>query len=132
MALFRLTEPRLELQIAFDIDRWADEIAQRASRYAGSENMGTYERTTVAPVADALRLAEDFLTARIPLQKLEENGHSVTLRGGDGVAVISAHRHGLDTVVGVRTDQVHTSRIDVEVQHYLNQLPYQPGDVPRL
>lgn len=94
--------------------------------------MGTYERTTVAPVADALRMAEEFITARIPVSKVDQDGHSVTLRGGDGVAVISAHRHGLDTVVGVRTDQVRTSRIDVEVQNYLNQLPYQPGDVPRL
>ncbi len=94
--------------------------------------MGTYERTTVAPVSEALRMAEQFLTARIPLEKAQESGHSMTLRGGDGVAVISAHRHGLDTVVSARTDQVRTSRIDVEVQNYLNQLPYQPGDVPRL
>ena len=27
------------------------------------------------------------------------------------------------------TDQLRTSRLDNEVQHFLNQLPYQPGDV---
>lgn len=94
--------------------------------------MGSYERTTAAPVRDALRTAEAFLTERIPIEKVEADKHSITLKGGDGTVVISAHRHGLDTVVSVSTDQVGTSRIDVEVQHYLNQLPYQPGDVPKL
>lgn len=98
----------------------------------GDEAMGTYERSTVAPVGEALRLAQEFLPARIPIEKVDGDGHSVTLTGGDGTAVIAAHRHGMDTVVSVKTDQVRTSRLDVEVQHYLNQLPYQPGDVPRL
>ncbi len=94
--------------------------------------MGSYERNTVVPAGVALRMAEEFLSARIPVEQVASDRHSVTIRGEDGTAVISAHRHGMDTVVSVRTDQVRTSRIDVEVQHYLNQLPYQPGDVPRL
>ena len=94
--------------------------------------MGTYERTTVAPTREALRTAEEFLTRRIPIQRIAGDEHSITLRGGDGTAVIEGHRHGMDTVITVTTDQVRTSRLDVEVQHYLNQLPYEPGDRPRL
>ncbi|MGH7482377.1 MAG: hypothetical protein ACRELV_09495 [Longimicrobiales bacterium] len=94
--------------------------------------MGSYERHTATPAGQALRTAEEFLTARIPLEKTTEEAHAITLRGGDGSVVITAHRHGLRTVVSATTDQVGTSRLDVEVQHYLNQLPYQPGDVPKL
>ncbi len=94
--------------------------------------MGTYERNTVTPVREVLRVAEEFLSARIPIRKVAGDAHSVTLEGGDGRAVVSAHRHGMDTVVSVATDQVRTSRIDGEAQHFLNQLPYQPGDKPQL
>jgi hypothetical protein len=92
--------------------------------------MGSYERTTTATIRDALATAEQFLSARIPIQKVAGDDHSVTMRGGDGTAVVSAHPHALSTVVTAITDQVRTSRLDIEVQHYMNQLPYQPGDTP--
>ncbi|MGH7476421.1 MAG: hypothetical protein ACRELD_09030 [Longimicrobiales bacterium] len=91
-----------------------------------------YERTTAAPVRQALRIASDFLRARIPLEEQVPDAHSVRLSGRDGTAFLTAHRHGLATVVMAETDQVSTSRLDIEVQHTLNQLPYQPGDVPKL
>jgi hypothetical protein len=56
----------------------------------------------------------------------------VTMEGGDGRVTISAHGHGMETAVTVITDQLRTSRIDVEAQHYLNQLPYQPQDRQRV
>ena len=91
--------------------------------------MGSYERTTAAPIREILRLTEQVLTERLPLQKVAEDKHSVTLQGGDGKVKISAHRHGLDTVIHAETDQLRTSRLDLDVQYVMARLPYQPGDV---
>lgn len=88
----------------------------------------TYERMTAATVRESLRLAVEVLTARLPIEKTTEDGHSVRLEGGDGVVTISAHRHGTDTVVHAATDQLRTSRLDLDVQYYMTMLPYQPGD----
>jgi hypothetical protein len=90
--------------------------------------MATYERTTAATVRDSLRQAEEILTGRLPLRKIGEDRHSITLSGGDGTVVIKAHRHGLDTVVQAKTDQLRTSRLDLDTQYYMGLLPYQPGD----
>jgi hypothetical protein len=81
--------------------------------------MGSYSRLTAASRREALEVAESYLTSRIPLEKVGSGDHEIT---------ISAHRHGPETQVDVATDQLRTSRIDTEVQHYLEQLPYQPGD----
>jgi hypothetical protein len=88
----------------------------------------TYERLTAATISEALDLAEEVLTARLPLQKVKSDAHSVELTGGDGTVRISAHRHGLDTLVHAATDQLRTSRLDLDVQYYMTMLPYQPGD----
>lgn len=93
--------------------------------------MAAYERLTAMGGADAVRLAADYLQQRIPLDVVSQDAHSVTLAGGDGTVTISAHAHGVDTAVTVSTDQLRTSRIDIEAQHYLNQLPYQPADRQR-
>jgi hypothetical protein len=81
--------------------------------------------------AEAVRLAGEYLKQRIPLEISSHDHHSITLTGGDGTVTISAHSHGMETAVTVMTDQVRTSRIDVEAQNYLNQLPYQPEDRQR-
>jgi hypothetical protein len=81
--------------------------------------------------SEAVQLAAEYLQERIPLEVMDQDDHSVKLRGGDGTVTISAHSHGMETSVRVETDQVRTSRIDIEAQHYLNQLPYQPGDRQR-
>jgi len=91
--------------------------------------MANYERLTATPTADVLRVAEAFLTSRIPIRKVGGDAHSVVLEGGDGRVAIHVHRHGLETTVTAHTDQLRTSRLDTEVQHLMNQLPYQPGDV---
>lgn len=90
--------------------------------------MGTYERTTAATIRDVLRQAEEVLVARLPLRKTGGDAHSVTLEGEDGKVTIHAHKHGLDTTVVARTDQLRTSRLDVDVQYLMALLPYQPGD----
>jgi hypothetical protein len=94
--------------------------------------MSSYQRLTAMDGGEAVRLAEEYLRARIPLEVASKGHHSVTLTGEDGTVTISAHSHGLETAVTVITDQLRTSRIDVEAQHYLNQLPYQPEDRQRV
>jgi hypothetical protein len=90
--------------------------------------MASYERTTAATIKDILQQAETLLMERLPLKKIEENRHSITLAGPDGTVTIKAHRHGLDTIVEARTDQLRTSRLDLDTQFYMGMLPYQPGD----
>jgi hypothetical protein len=91
--------------------------------------MAHYERYTAARVADVLKLAEEVLTARLPIEVVSRERDSIRLRGGDGDVTIDAHRHGLDTVVHAHTDQLRTSRLDLDVQYFMTLLPYQPGDV---
>lgn len=93
--------------------------------------MASYQRLTAMGGNEAVRLASAYLKERIPLEISAEGGHSVTLTGGDGTVTVSAHAHGMETQVTVTTDQLRTSRIDLEAQHYLNQLPYQPEDRQR-
>jgi hypothetical protein len=88
----------------------------------------TYERQTAATAREALALAEQILTERLPLTKVSGDAHSLTLSGGDGTVTLHAHRHGMDTVVTAATDQLRTSRLDIDVQYYMQMLPYQPGD----
>lgn len=88
----------------------------------------TYERITAAPVKECLARAVEVLTGRLPLAQVAADGHSVKLTGGDGTVTITAHRHGMDTVVHAATDQLRTSRLDMDVQYYMTLLPYQPGD----
>jgi hypothetical protein len=93
--------------------------------------MATYERSTAASIKDVLLTAEEILTGRLPISKTAGDAHSVTLEGGDGKVKISAHKHGLDTTVEAATDQLRTSRLDVDVQYFMSRLPYQPGDAKR-
>ncbi len=93
--------------------------------------MADYERITAASIREVLKTAEEILTERLPIEKVGEDRHSITLEGGDGKVTIEAHRHGPDTVVHARTDQLRTSRLDIETQYFLNKLPYQPGDPVR-
>ena len=88
----------------------------------------TYERVTAAPIREVLRLADDVLTARLPLRTVTGERHAIRLEGGDGTVTITAHRHGLDTVVHAATDQLRTSRLDLDVQYFMTLLPYQPEE----
>ena len=90
--------------------------------------MASYERTTAATVRDILQEAERVLMERLPLQKTRGDHHSITLSGADGTVTVRVHRHGLDTVVTAVTDQLRTSRLDLDTQYFMGLLPYQPGD----
>lgn len=93
--------------------------------------MSDYERNTVLPIATVFELTDSILTARAGVSRTRGDHHSVTYAGGEGTAVVEAHRHGPMTTVTVRTDQLRTSKLDIVVRHLLNQLPYQPGDPER-
>jgi hypothetical protein len=88
----------------------------------------TYERLTAAPTGDALRIAEEVLMERLPLTKVSGDHHGIKLTGGDGTVKITAHRHGMATLVHAATDQLRTSRLDMDVQYYMTMLPYQPNE----
>ena len=88
----------------------------------------TYERMTAASTAEALRIAEEVLSSRLPMTKSAGDHHSIKLTGGDGTVKITAHRHGVATVVHAATDQLRTSRLDMDVQYYMTMLPYQPNE----
>ena len=88
----------------------------------------TYERITAAGTKEVLALAVEVLTARLPIERTGGDHHSVTLSGGDGTVKISAHRHGMETVVHADTDQLRTSRLDLDVQYFMTMLPSPPGD----
>jgi hypothetical protein len=90
--------------------------------------MASYERVTAATVRDILREAEAVLTGRLPLSITRQDHHSITLTGPDGTVTLTVHRHGLDTIVQATTDQLRTSRLDLDTQYFMGLLPYQPGD----
>jgi len=102
--------------------------AGRLRAEKGTGTMANYERTTAATTREILREAEAVLTKRLPLRKTREDHHSITLSGLDGTVTVLAHRHGLDTIVEARTDQLRTSRLDLDTQYFMGLLPYQPGD----
>ena len=93
-----------------------------------TDAMGTYERMTAAPAREVLRKAEEILTARLPLEKTAVDHHALELTGGDGTVRFEVHAHGLETQVTATTDQLRTSRLDLDVQYFFTLLPYQPGD----
>jgi hypothetical protein len=90
--------------------------------------MSDYQRLTATPLRDVLALAQEILTTRGGLERTQESAHALTFAGPEGVVELQAHRHGFQTDVIVRTDQLRTSKIDAVVRFLLNQLPYQPGD----
>jgi hypothetical protein len=93
--------------------------------------MSDYQRYTATPLRDVLSVAQEILTTRGGLKRTKESAHGLTFAGPEGVVELQAHRHGFQTDVVVRTDQLRTSKIDSVVRFLLNQLPYQPGDPGR-
>jgi hypothetical protein len=90
--------------------------------------MAGYQRKTVATPTQVLERAAQVLPEILGLSRSKEGGHSATYSGEEGTVTITAHRHGPYTDVVAQTDRLRTSRMDYEVQKYLNQLPYEPGD----
>jgi hypothetical protein len=90
--------------------------------------MAGYQRKTAFSPQEVLEQAQGFLPGMLGLSRAKESSHSATYNGAEGTVTVSAHRHGPYTEVVANTDRLRTSRLDYEVQRFLNQLPYEPGD----
>lgn len=90
--------------------------------------MAGYQRKTASGPDEVLKRAETYLPEFIGLKKSRQSSHAATYAGEEGTVVLSVHRHGPYTEVVAETDRLRTSRIDYEIQRFLNALPYEPGD----
>lgn len=91
--------------------------------------MAGYQRKTALSPKDVLERADTLLPDWIGLSKTKGTAHGATYAGAEGTVTLSVHRHGPYTDVVASTDRLRTSRVDYEIQKFLNQLPYEPGDV---
>jgi hypothetical protein len=90
--------------------------------------MAGYQRRTALAPEQVLAKADDVLPRMLGLAKSKTSGHGATFSGAEGTVTLSVHRHGPTTDVVASTDRLRTSRMDVEIQKFLNLLPYEPGD----
>jgi len=90
--------------------------------------MAGYQRKTALSPSEVMAKAEDVLPEVVGLSRARGSDHSATYSGGEGTVTLSAHRHGPYTDVVASTDRLRTSRLDYEIQKFLNLLPYEPGD----
>lgn len=90
--------------------------------------MAGYQRKTAVGPDEVLSKAESLLPEMLGVARTKASGHGATYTGKEGTVILSAHRHGPYTDVVAQTDQLRTSRMDYEIQRFLNQLPYEPGD----
>jgi hypothetical protein len=90
--------------------------------------MADYQRKTALSPEEVLKKADEVLPERIGLSKSKSSSHGATFSGEEGRVTLSVHRHGPYTDVVASTDQLRTSRMDYEMQKFLNLLPYEPGD----
>jgi hypothetical protein len=90
--------------------------------------MAGYVRKTALSPAEVLAMAADVLPERIGLSRSKSSAHGATWTGKEGTLTLHAHPHALYTEVMAQTDRLRTSRMDYEVQKFLNRLPYEPYD----
>ncbi len=90
--------------------------------------MAGYQRRTVLSPSDILTKAEELLPEWIGLTKTKSTSHTATFSGDEGTVTLTAHRRGPYTEVLVSSDRLRTSRLDYEIQKFLTELPYEPGD----
>jgi hypothetical protein len=90
--------------------------------------MAGYQRKTALPPFEVLKRAEGIIPERVGLTRSSSSGHDATYSGEEGTVTLSAHPHGFYTEVVASTDRLRTSRLDYEIQIFLNHLPYEPGD----
>jgi len=90
--------------------------------------MAGYQRKTALSPQDVLSHADEILPTAVGLARTKGSAHGATFSGAEGTVTLAAHRHGPYTDVVASTDRLRTSRIDYEIQKFLNQLPYEPGD----
>ncbi len=109
---------------ATNADGWNDppEPQTRMTTMAG------YVRKTALSPAEVLDRAAETLPTQIGLKRSRHGHHEATYSGAEGTVTIHAHPHSLYTEVTAKTDRLRTSRMDYEIQRFLNRLPYEPGD----
>lgn len=90
--------------------------------------MAGYQRKTALDPDDVLAKADDVLPELIGLSRTKGSSHGATFTGAEGTVTLTVHRHGPYTDVVASTDRLRTSRMDYEIQKFLNLLPYEPGD----
>ena len=90
--------------------------------------MAGYQRKTALSPREILGKAEELLPGAIGLNRTSQTAHGATFDGEEGTVTLSVHPHGPYTTVVANTDQLRTSRLDYEIQRFLNRLPYEPGD----
>ena len=90
--------------------------------------MAGYQRKTVLSPSDILSKAAELLPEWIGLTRTKNSSHGATFSGDEGTVTIAAHRHGPYTNVVASSDRLGTSRLDYEIQKFLSELPYEPGD----
>lgn len=90
--------------------------------------MAGYQRKTALGPSEVMSRAETLLPEMLGLSRTKGSEHSATWTGEEGVVTLTAHRHGPYTDVVAQTDRLRTSRMDYEIQKFLNRLPYEPGD----
>jgi hypothetical protein len=90
--------------------------------------MAGYQRKTALAPREILERADTLLPEWIGLSRTKGTSHTATFTGTEGTVTLSIHRHGPYTEVVASTDRLRTSRVDYEIQKFLNELPYEPGD----
>lgn len=90
--------------------------------------MAGYARKTAIAPDEVLERAEEILPERIGLSRKQVTDHSATYAGEEGTVTLEAHPHYHYTEVVAQTDRLRTSRMDYEIQKFLNRLPYEPED----
>ena len=90
--------------------------------------MAGYQRRTVLSPSKVFLKADVLLPEWIGLKKSKSSTNSATYVGTEGTVILSSHRHGPYTDVVASSDRVRTSRMDYEIQKFLTELPYEPGD----
>lgn len=90
--------------------------------------MAGYQRKTALSPHEVLAHAEQLLPEAVGLRRTSQTAHGATFDGEEGTVTLATHRHGPYTNVVASTDRLRTSRLDYEIQRFLNRLPYEPGD----
>ena len=90
--------------------------------------MAGYQRKTAFSPEEVLTAAERMLPEQIGVNRTKGSDHGATFTGAEGTVTLSVHRHGAYTDVVANTDRLRTSRMDYEIQKFLNHLPYEPFD----
>ena len=106
-------------------------VSSRAYLYRNPnrwDTMAGYQRKTALSPKAVLEMADQVIPQLVGLTRSKGDSHGASFSGEEGTLTVSVHRHGPYTDVVASTDRLRTSRLDYEVQKFLNLLPYEPGD----